>query len=172
MSLEVQRLHSFRTALTNTYFRIFIFELSKHKSSGLKDETRTFKTVHKATPTTFYTPNFNYWLFIALHNDSFYVRMLWCRMALWPSIIYRKKIIKHRGIHSKSITPHIITGIEANMNGVYSIRQVSRHLYFTCKFPSRVLSSKVALSFKIYKKHSVYILSFMPNLTYLTLILS
>jgi len=46
------------------------------------------------------------------------------------------------------------------------------HTYIKCKFSSRVLSSKAALSFRIYKKHSVCILNFMPNLTCLKVILS
>jgi hypothetical protein len=74
--------------------------------------------------------------------------------------------------YCKPITPQIITGIEANINGVYARHQVSLNIYFKCKFPSRVLSSKVALSFRIYERHSVCILKFMPNLTCLKVILS
>jgi hypothetical protein len=74
------------------------------------------------------------------------------------------------GVYCKLITPYIIAGIEANINEAYAIHQVSLNVYFTCKFPSRILSSKVALSFRIYKKHSLCILNFMPNLTCLKVI--
>jgi len=48
----------------------------------------------------------------------------------------QKKYYKTNGVYCKPITPHIITGTETNIHGVYAIQQVSLNVYFTCKFPN------------------------------------
>jgi hypothetical protein len=77
----------------------------------------------------------------------------------------QEKGYKTKGVYSKTIRPYVIAGIVAHINAAYAIHQVSLNEYFTCKFSSIILSSKVTLSFRIHKTHSVCILNFMPKLT-------
>jgi hypothetical protein len=78
----------------------------------------------------------------------------------------QEKDYKTKGVYSKTITPPVIAGIEANMNTFYAIHQVSLNVCFTgCASESgdfeNVMKSKCfhLLSFNTYE-HPVYIQKF------------